>query len=225
MIRRVVGWAGELLITAGVVVLLFVAWQLWWTDVVADRKQDQLVQALVDDFADGDPTVGGDAFPDLGEDEAFAVIRVPRFGPDYARPVIEGVELPVLALGVGHYSETAGPGEVGNFAIAGHRTTYGRPFHEIDTLREGDRVIVETQATVYVYEVTASEIVRPWQTEVIAPVPDQPGEQPEERIITLTSCHPKYSATERYITHGRLAETIPREQWRLEDWTDVAGRP
>ncbi len=147
MTRRLVGWLGELLITAGVVVLLFVAWQLWWTDVTANRAQDQLVQVLGDDFrggGDGTATVGHDAFPELGSATAFAIIRVPRFGADYARPVIEGVERPVLELGVGHYPGTAEPGAVGNFAVAGHRTTYGRPFHEIDALRDGDRVIVET---------------------------------------------------------------------------------
>ena len=226
MIRRVVGWTGELLVTAGVVVLLFVAWQLWWTDVVAERQQDRIVDSLVDDFArggSGPSTVTSDAYPDLGEAEAFAVIRIPRVGADYARPVIEGVERPVLALGVGHYEDTAGPGEVGNFAVAGHRTTYGRPFHDIDRLRDGDRVIVETKPRVFVYEITDREIVRPWQTEVIAPVPDEPGEKPTERLLTMTSCHPKYSATERYVTHARLVESIPRDEWRLEDWTDVKG--
>ena len=220
MTRRLIGWLGELLITAGVLVLLFVAWQLWWTDVVADRQQDQIVRALSDDFSG---SVGSDAFPDLGRDEAFAIIRVPRFGSDYARPVIEGTARPVLALGVGHYDDTAAPGAVGNFSVAGHRTTYGAPFHEIDTLRTGDRIIVETKPTVYVYEVTGHEIVRPWQTEVIAPVPDEPGTAPTEALITLTSCHPKYSATYRYITHGRLVETVPRAQWRASEWMTVKG--
>ena len=226
MIRRLVGWLGELLITAGVLVLLFVAWQLWWTDATANREQARLVQALTDDFrsgADGTGTVGADAFPDLGEDEAFAIIRIPRFGADYARPVIEGVGRPVLALGVGHYEDSADPGAIGNFAVAGHRTTYGRPFHDIDELRDGDRVIVETEPTVYVYEVTGHEIVRPWQTEVIAPVPDEPGATPRDAMITMTSCHPKYSATQRYVTHGELVETVPRDEWRLADWTTVEG--
>ena len=71
----------------------------------------------------------------VGADGAFAIVRIPRFGADYARPVIEGTGRDVLALGVGHYVGTAGPGEVGNFALAGHRTTYGRPFHDIDRLR------------------------------------------------------------------------------------------
>lgn len=226
MIRRVVGAAGELLVTAGVLVLLFVAWQLWWTDVVSERAQDRIVSAVVDDFANGSSSGAqevADAYPELGGADVFAVIRVPRFGADFARPVIEGVGRPVLALGVGHYEETVGPGEVGNFSVAGHRTTYGRPFHDIDRLREGDRVIVETKPTVYVYEVTGREIVRPWQTEVIAPVPDEPGAAPTERLLTMTSCHPKYSATQRYVTHGKLVETVPRAEWRLADWTDVEG--
>lgn len=230
MIRRVVGWTGELLVTAGVLVLLFVAWQLWWTDVTSERAQAQIVDALVQDFANGSTgpatgpdTVTSEAYPDLGEADAFAVIRIPRFGADYARPVIEGVGRPVLALGVGHYEGTAGPGEIGNFAVAGHRTTYGRPFHDIDRLRDGDRVIVETKPTVYVYEITDREIVLPTQTEVIAPVPDAPGEKPTERLLTMTSCHPKYSATERFVTHGRLVKAVPRAQWRLSDWTDVRG--
>ncbi len=89
MIRRLVGGLGELLITAGVLVLLFVGWQLWWTDVVADRQQEQIVRALTDDFLDGGDggagTVGSDAFPDLGQDRAFAIVRIPRFGADYAQ--------------------------------------------------------------------------------------------------------------------------------------------
>ncbi|MBM6405918.1 class E sortase [Phycicoccus sp. CSK15P-2] len=211
-----------MLITAGVLVLLFVAWQLWWTDVVANRAQERIVRSLTEDFRDGS-TVGDDALPGLAGSRAFAVIRVPRFGADDARPVIEGTGRPVLALGVGHYRGTAMPGEVGNFSVAGHRTTYGRPFHDIDRLRQGDRVIVETKPTVYVYEVTGHEIVRPYQSEVIAPVPDRPGATPEDALLTMTSCHPRYSATYRYVAHGRLVETVDRADWRPADWTTVEG--
>jgi len=143
-LRRVVGWSGELLVTLGVLLLLFAAWQLWWTDVVADRAQTQIVQSLEDEFARGTAApVGDNGIPAaIGEDGAFAVVRIPRFGVDFARPVIEGTDRPVLALGVGHYVGTAGPGQVGNFAVAGHRTTYGRPFHDVDRLVDGDRVVV-----------------------------------------------------------------------------------
>ncbi len=87
------------------------------------------MRALDEGFASGRDAGAAlhDAFPELGEADAFAVIRIPRFGADFARPVIEGVGRPVLALGVGHYEGSASPGAVGNFAVAGHRTTYGRP--------------------------------------------------------------------------------------------------
>jgi sortase A len=219
-VRRVVGWAGEVLVTLGVLLLLFAAWQLWWTDVAADRNQAAIVQNLERDFAAAPVApVGENGIPAaIGKDGAFAVVRIPRFGADYARPVLEGTGRPVLALGVGHYVGTAGPGQVGNFAVAGHRTTYGRPFHDVDTLADGDRVVVETAGTVYVYEVTSREIVRPWQVGVIAPVPGSPGDTPSQAVITLTSCHPKYSATERFVVHGRLVESIPRAQWVPSAW-------
>ena len=219
-LRRVVGWSGEVILTVGVLLLLFAAWQLWWTDVVADRAQAQIVRTLEDDFARGTPgQVGENGIPAaIGADGAFAVVRIPRFGDDFVRPVIEGTGRPVLALGVGHYVGTAGPGQVGNFAVAGHRTTYGRPFHDVDQLVDGDRVVVETAAQVYVYEVTSREIVRPGDVQVIAPVPDQPGTAPTEALLTLTSCHPKYSATQRFVVHGRLVETVPRAQWVPSRW-------
>jgi sortase A len=223
-LRRVVGWSGEVLVTLGVLLLLFAAWQLWWTDVVADRAQARIVQTLEDDFAHGAPAaVRADGVPaEIGADGAFAVVRIPRFGDDFARPVIEGTERPVLALGIGHYVGTAGPGQVGNFAVAGHRTTYGRPFHDVDRLVDGDRVVVETAADVYVYEVTSREIVRPGDVEVLEPVPGEPGRTPTQALITLTSCHPKYSASERFVVHGHLVASVPREQWVPSRWLTTA---
>jgi sortase A len=221
-LRRAVGWAGELVITLGLLLLLFAAWQLWWTDVVSDRAASQAVATLEDEFSHA-PGTGGvlpasGIPPGIGEDGAFAIVRIPRFGPDYARPLVEGTGRPVLALGLGHYAGTAGPGQVGNFAIAGHRTTYGRPFHDVDRLRDGDRVVVETQATVHVYEVTSREVVRPGDVAVIAPVPGGRGGTPTQALITLTSCHPKYSATERFIVHGHLVASVPRAQWVPSRW-------
>ena len=133
IVRRVAGWAGELLVTLGVLVLLFAAWQLWWTDVVSNRAQTQIVDRLEATFArEGaeatSAPVPANGIPDALNDEgAFAVLRIPRFGDDYARPIIEGTGRGVLALGVGPYVGTAGPGQVGNFALAGHRTTFPSP--------------------------------------------------------------------------------------------------
>jgi sortase A len=213
--RRLVGWTGEILVTLGVLLLLFAAWQLWWTDVVANREQAQLVRSLEGDFTPEAGTHRGqDATPPgIGPDGAFAIVRIPRFGDDYARPVLEGTGREVLAHGVGHYVGTAAPGAVGNFALAGHRTTYGRPFHDVDRLRDGDRVVVETADEVYVYEVTSRELVRPGDVDVIGPVPGEPGRQPTEALLTMTSCHPKFSATQRFVVHARLSETVPRAEW------------
>ena len=215
--RRVAGWVGEVLITLGVLLLLFVGWQLWWTDVVSDRDAARVVATLEDEFArpalEEVPLPASGVPAGIGDDGAFAIVRIPRFGADYARPLIEGTERPVLALGIGHYVGTAGPGQVGNFAIAGHRTTYGRPFHDIARLRDGDRVVIETVGTVHVYEVTSREVVLPTDVGVIAPVPGEPGAAATESLLTMTSCHPKYSATQRFVVHGRLVDSVPRAQW------------
>lgn len=108
------------------------------------------------------------------------------------------------------------PGALGNFSVAGHRTTYGKPLHLIADLQPGDPIVVRTADTWYVYEVTESLIVNPDQIEVIAPVPGLLAGEPipdlTERYITLTSCHPMYSAKERYIVHGTLTSWMPVSQ-------------
>jgi len=219
-LRWVVGTVGEVLITLGLLVLLFVAWQLWWTDVTANREQAVTIQALERGFGPGGlpsgtttPTNPTDPMVTLRNvpfGEAFAILRVPRFGADFARPVLQGTDHDTLTQGVGHYAGTAMPGLVGNFAVAGHRTTYGRPFHTIDELRKGDIIVVETKASYIVYAVDRHVIVTPGQVEVIAPVPQQPGAKPSAAWMTLTACHPKYSAEKRYVVFAKLVQTFPR---------------
>lgn len=213
-----VGVVGEILLTAGAVVLLFVGWQVWWTDVIAEREQSRVVAQLEQDFShpsvgssdEASPRDGASEDAGAGEGEAFAILRIPRFGGDYARPVYAGTNDATLKKGVGHYTGTANAGAIGNFALAGHRTTYGRPFSEIDRLATGDRIVVETAQTDYVYSVTASRIVDPSQTAVIAPVPGEVGAVPTKTRLTLTTCHPRYSAQQRYIVHAELVRDHPR---------------
>jgi sortase A len=209
MSRRLLGWTGEVLITVGVLLLLFTVWQLWWTDVVANRASARIVEELRDDFTRQPGAARGGAAPAGPPAGAIALMYVPRLGTDWVRPVLEGTDRDVLTRGVGHYAGTADPGEVGNFAVAGHRTTHGRPFHDIDALREDDHVVVETAESVYVYAVTGSEVVPPTDVAVIAPVPDEPGEPPTDEVLTMTSCHPRYSAAERYVVHASLVRTLP----------------
>lgn len=217
-----VGVFGELLVSCGVLLGLFVVWQLWWTDVEGNRAQQQIVAdmgweqpekngpAVTTEHREEPPAVEP---PAMGE--TFAQLFVPRWGDDYVKPVAEGTDKATVldTIGVGHYEKTALPGELGNFATAAHRTTYGKPFNKIHELKQGDAVVVRTEKNWYVYKVTDSKIVLPQNIEVISPVPGlMPGEPlPEltERYITLTSCHPMFSAAERFIVHGELDYWAP----------------
>ncbi len=102
------------------------------------------------------------------------------------------------------------PGQVGNFSFAGHRVTYGKPFNRIAELVPGDKVIIETVNTYYVYTIVSSEIVLPTDVRVVLPVPNQPGAKPTQAMLTMTSCHPEFSSRERYVQHAVLDQTLPR---------------
>ncbi len=113
--------------------------------------------------------------------------------------------------GIGHYAKTQQVGEVGNFAMAGHRTTYGKPFNQIDKLKDGDVILVETKKTYYVYRVSSHQIVPPTQVSVLLPVPDKPDAEAELATLTMTSCHPEFSSRERFVVHAELDETYPHD--------------
>jgi sortase A len=219
-LRWAVRTLGEVLITVGLLLLLFVAWQLWWTDVTANRTQASTIQALERGFGpSGLPERGipGGTAPlatltKVPFGEAFGIVRIPRFGADYARPVLQGTDTDTLTKGMGHYPGTAFPGQIGNFALAGHRTTYGRPLHNIDLLQKGDIIVVETKASYIVYAVARHVIVTPDHVEVIAPVPQVRGARPTQAWMTMTACHPKFSATQRYVVFARLVRNIPRAE-------------
>jgi len=216
-LRKVVATLGEGLITLGLLVLLFVSWQLWWTDVTANREQAVTIRALESEFGHGagagTTSSGTQALATLRNvpfGEAFAIVRIPRFGASYARPVLQGTDLPTLDKGVGHYVGTAMPGVVGNFATAGHRTTYGKPYADIDKLRTGDFIVIETKVSYVVYAVVRHVIVTPDHIEVVAPVPQRPGVAPTQAWMTMTACHPKFSAQQRYVVFSKLVKVIPR---------------
>ena len=234
----VIGVVGELLITAGVLVLLFLGWQLWFNDIVVGNQlqnesleQSQQWQQDYEPPGD-DPTVSPDptATPDPGETEnpapqddppvpaepataaRFANVIVPRFGADFIRPIAQGVGTrDVLNKGnVGHYPSTQLPGAIGNFAVAGHRTTYGAPLNQLNELRLGDHLYVETADGWYSYAFRNLEYVRPTGVGVIDPVPQAPDAEAGERLMTLTSCNPKLSAAERIIAYAVFDGWYPR---------------
>ncbi|WP_127791754.1 class E sortase [Agromyces sp. LHK192] len=227
----VVGVFGELLLTAGVLILLFLGWQLWWNDAIMAGQQSEAATESFQTFADqdraardpgaetpppvdpGEPVVDTTAYAD---GETFAVMYVPRFDTpetfDSVRNIAVGTGLNVLnsySQGVGHYPGTAMPGAVGNFAIAAHRSAYGGGMHEIEQLQLGDAIYIQTKDGWYTYRFRDFEYVTPDTVDVLAPVPHHPELTPTDRIITLTSCNPLYSTAERIIAYGVLESWQP----------------
>ena len=217
--------AGETLITLGAVVLLLMAWELWGTNLAADSAQRKAVGEFAASLGTSaspqiDPANGYGPTPVTPKPErtgeVFGVAYVPRFGPEYARPLVEGTAPAQLdTLGLGHYPRTTMPGAPGNFALAGHRQTHGAVLDSIDTLVPGDRIYVQTRSGYYVYKVRGSEIVAPDRVDVLLPVPKKPGTSPSESVLTLTSCNPRYGDWERFIVYSAL------DSWRPID----AGAP
>lgn len=210
-VRRAVHWVGEVLITLGVVALLFVAYLVFWTNVQADARAQTLTDDLLQRWDRAHAT--GTADPGavaMVAGQPFAIMRIPRLGAGWSSPVIEGVTLPDLAEGVGHYPGTAGPGQLGNFSVAGHRRTHGQPFANLQMLRPGDKIVVETATAVYVYQVDNdpnATIVLPTDVWVIEPVPGKPAATPTRALITLTTCNPTWNSTHRMIVFGHLIST------------------
>ncbi|MET1020787.1 MAG: class E sortase [Arthrobacter sp.] len=215
---RIVMVLAELLITAGVVVLLFVAWQLWWTNVAADARQRDAVREFARNLGiparSAQPGTPEHGQPKVSEEPApgatIGIMYVPRFGAEYTRPLVQGTTPAVLdALGIGHYEGTAMPGAVGNVAVAGHRQTHGAVLDNIDALIPGDRIYIQTRDGYYAYSFRNSEVVLPGRTDVLLPVPTQPAATPMERYLTMTSCNPRFGSEERIIAYSLLESWQP----------------
>lgn len=219
LLIRLIGYLGELLITAGLVIGLFIVWQVWWTDLLANREQSDRVASATHSWVQPAEKVGAartdnppavDRPTEVGAVEG--VLRVPRFGKDYAHTIEYGTGLKaVLNTGAfGHYADTAYAGEVGNFALAAHRQTYGAPMKNVEDLKIGDPIIVETKSTYLVYYVTESYVVEPENTDVIAPVPNNPNVAPTERKLTITTCHPPFVSDKRWVIHATYDHWVDR---------------
>lgn len=221
---RVVGVLGEILITVGVLLLLYVGYQLWWTNVEAGRAADSAASQLKEAWQRPPQGQGGEGAPEQEEyvepefGEAFALMYIPRLANSvWGTPVVEGIQPVQLAKGLGHYPGTAMPGEVGNFAVAGHRATNGEPFRAIDLLKEGDEVYVETRDDWFVYTLEKDQIVTPQDVWVVDPVPGRAGVTPTERLITLTTCHPRWGSVTRWIWWGTLTDKIDKDSGEVPE--------
>jgi sortase A len=206
--RAAVRSVGELLITAGLVLLLFCAYQLVWTNIAADRAQHKVSNTLRQQWSrqggSGSPSTIRLSKSDFGK--GFAFLHIPRLGRKYSVPIVQGVSLPDLSRGVGHYPKTAVPGAIGNFAVAGHRATNGEPFAHLDAVKVGDSLVVETRSSWFSYVVDKVQIVDPNAVWVLQPVPGKPAQQPTRQLITLTTCNPRWASTQRLIVFGHLEE-------------------
>lgn len=226
----VVGVLGELLITAGVLVLAFLGYQVWLADAIVGGQLNEEAIEQAEEWAagypdpppseetppseEGEPT-GSEDPPTMapsGNAERFALLIIPRFGGDYYRPIAEGVGVAdVLNKGnIGHYPTTQMPGARGNFALASHRSSGGGNFHDLHQLLVGDHIYVETPDGWYQYSFRNLEYVRPTGVGVLNPVPQVAGAEATDRYITLTTCNPFFSTAERIIAYGVYDSFHPR---------------
>ena len=218
--RSLVQVVGEMLITAGVILLLFVAWELWWTNIAANSAQQHAVSEFSRQFQGPVVPPAPETPADFGEPAVmpapavpggvFGVVYIPRFGESYSRPLVEGVSAAELdTLGLGRYASSTMPGGVGNFAVAGHRQTHGAVLDAIHTLVPGDKIYIQTNDGYYTYVFRNNQIVMPDRGDVLLPVPTQPDAVPKERFLTMTSCNPRFGAEERIIAYSVMESWQP----------------
>jgi sortase A len=232
---RVIGAIGRVCLTAGILILLFVVYQLWGTGIREAQAQNRLEDEFAEMLDESSPattattappapgatpattaTTVGPPPPPPTEGDAVARIRIPAIGVD--KIVVEGVTLSDLKKGPGRYPDSPLPGQPGNAAIAGHRTTYGAPFNRIDELRPGDEILVTTQQGAFRYEMSEQHIVSPSQVEVLEDFGDN--------RLTLTACHPKYSARQRIVVVAKLvgpAAPAPAPTTPAPGTTEIPG--
>ncbi|HEY3871546.1 MAG TPA: class E sortase [Actinocrinis sp.] len=211
---RALSVTGELLITLGVLIGLFVAYELWWTNITADRQIKQNSAALLHRW-EAAPSAPSDAIP-VGQ--SFGFLYIPAFGPGWRALIMQGTDrYKVLNTGaVGHYTDPASAypwDPAGDFAVAGHRDGHGMIFRDLDKLSPGDDVYVETQYGWYVYRLDREAPSVP-MTDIgaVAPIPAGSAYTAPGRYITMTTCTPIYVDTSRLVWWGHLIEQTPRDR-------------
>ncbi|MGO1508500.1 MAG: class E sortase [Microbacterium sp.] len=219
---------GELLLTAGVLVMLFVAWQMWIGDIIIGAQSNSEGQAVSQEWAelpapepppvieedDGDVHYEPPLLEHPENGMKFAQMLIPRFGADYNVAIAGGTSRPTtLDNGwIGVYDQSVMPGQVGNFSMAGHRTTWGAPLNRMDKLRLDDAIVVEAPEGWYTYRFRTLEYVTPDAVDVLLDVPQVPGAATGERYMTLTACSPLYSLAERIVGYAVFEGFQPRAE-------------
>lgn len=241
----VIGVIGEVLITVGVVALLYVGWQMWLGDVIYGAQRTAAAAELSEQWASeyggadiktaapsASPTADAEtvtAAPPVlakpADAQRFAVLRVPRFGADYSFEIAGGIsnERTLDPIGVGYYLDTQMPGELGNFAIAAHRLTKGGAFNYLDHLQLGDAIVIETPEGWFTYRFRSLEYVQPTQVQVLDPVPQVPDAVAGDAVITMISCSPRWTMDERIIAYGVFESFTPRSAGEPASLTEAVS--
>lgn len=206
--------AGTLLLILGVVGLGWFGYQYVGTNVVAQRTFEEEKAGLRERWSTqpeatkSSPPTSKPSPIDLGE--AMGLLRVPAFGKDFEVPILAGTDLDTLSRGVGHYTSTAAPGQIGNFAIAGHRVTHGQPFAKLLDLDRGDKVSIETRSAIYTYVLDRAPrelTVDDTETWVLEPVPGRDAAPARRALLTLTTCQDLFRSSDRSVGFGHLIQT------------------
>ncbi|MEU6365142.1 class E sortase [Streptomyces sp. NPDC046931] len=215
--RVIVRTVSELCVTVGTLIVLFVVYVLFWTGVRADRAmsdqidqlQRQWSKATATTAAPGGPASPGKPAPYV-PGRPFAVMYIPRLGFTWNKPVLEDTGVDTLKKGLGHYTGSARLGQEGNFAVAGHRRTYGDPFRDFPRLRPGDAVVLTDGTTWFTYRIDKGPYKTvPTDVEVIDPVPRNSGYERRGRYLTLTTCDPEWGHSHRLIVWAHLDSAQP----------------
>lgn len=205
---------GEVILLLGIFVAAFTLWNLYVTDLQAERQTAQAVEDFkapcpditsLDERTSPPPEIGA-----VTAGEVFATMHVPAWH-FMTIPIKEGTSQAVLNTGAaGHYHNTAMPGQIGNFSVAAHRRTYGSNFRRVDILKPGDPIIVETKSAWLIYKVESTRIVSPKNLDVIKPNPIDDS-KPSQAYLTMTTCHPEYGNSERFIVHNIFDHWVPKD--------------
>lgn len=208
--RRTTTIVGMLCVAIGLGLLGYLGWEYFGTNILAKHRQQQIISSLEEQWSEpGGPSASVEGV------QSGAILRIERFGADYAVPIVEGFDDTALSRGVGHLPESAGPGEIGNYALAGHRVTHGEPFRAYMELRAGDEVVVETRRFAYTYVLDDDgddrtvDFSEDW---VLASNPYDPDVPPTDRLITLVTCSELFHSDDRQAVFGHLVsqERKPR---------------
>lgn len=214
MIRTAVRGLGEILITLGLVVLLFAAYEVYGKALQVNAEQGRLGDALDQQWEQPAAPAPGGGTRAVAEKpipgRGIARLYIPRLGKQWV--VVEGVSLKDIKLAPGHYPESQLPGQVGNFAVAGHRMP--SVFWDLDKMRDGDAIIAETRTDWYIYRVGKVHIIKPSQVSVKAANPDAPGAPPTRKLLTITTCNPKWDNYQRLVVQAELTRQQAKAQGR-----------